>query len=96
MGLPKLLRGALRRRQASGRRTPPTDVHVRLLGEGIDGVWRPVITEDLGDGRYRIAEQERNADESWQFQPSDVVIAEVLRDAEGRPFLAATRKAEQA
>ena len=50
-------------------------VHVRLRDEGVD-VWRPVSAERLGDATYRLDAQAAPRDESWSFQPGDIVVVE--------------------
>ena len=49
-------------------------VYVYLLDEGVD-VWRPVTADNLGSGRYRLRGPVPE-DESWQFQPGEVVCCE--------------------
>jgi hypothetical protein len=67
-------------------------IYVGLLNEGID-VWRPVKAEHLGGNVYRIVGQPYDREiESWQFEPGDVVICEMIESSEER-ILAATRKA---
>ena len=72
--------------------TDVTQIYIALLDEGVD-VWRPVQAERLSDNMYRIFSQpyDRTA-ESWQFEPGDVVVCEMVESGEGR-ILAATRKA---
>jgi hypothetical protein len=66
-------------------------IYVFLLNEGVD-VWRPVRAEHLGGNVYRIVSQPYDRDiESWQFEPGDEVICEMIESSEGR-ILAATRK----
>jgi hypothetical protein len=52
-----------------------TTIYVRLLDEGTD-VWRPVRATRVGSSTYEIARQPVPQDESWSFQPGDIVIAE--------------------
>jgi hypothetical protein len=72
--------------------TSVAQIYVALLNEGVD-VWRPVQAERLSDNTYRILSQPYDQSaESWQFEPGDVVLCEMLESSEGR-ILAATRKA---
>ncbi len=69
------------------------EVYVALLGEGVD-VWRPVRAEHLGGNIYRISAQPYDSEvESWQFQPGDTVVCELIDSNEGR-ILAAIRKVD--
>jgi hypothetical protein len=69
-------------------------VYMALLDEGVD-VWRPVQAEHLGGNVYRILSQSYDRTiESWQFEPGDVVLCEMVDSSDGR-ILAATRKADQ-
>ena len=67
------------------------EIYVCLLNEGVD-VWRPVQAEHIRDNVYRITPQhyDRNI-ESWQFEPGDEVVCEMINSSEGR-ILAAIRK----
>jgi hypothetical protein len=70
-------------------------IYVSLLGENVE-VWRPVTAERLRDNVYRILDQTYDRDiESWQFEPGDDVVCELV-NAEPGPILAAQRKAESA
>ncbi|MFC5344948.1 hypothetical protein ACETK8_02960 [Brevundimonas staleyi] len=63
-------------------------VFVRLLDEGTD-VWRPVDARRLGEATYQIADQTVPEDETWSFQPGDIVVAERRQDdAEDQPLIA--------
>lgn len=64
---------------ATASSTDAAIVYVRLLDEGTD-VWRPVEAERLGATTYRLSAQPRPADETWSFQPGDIVVVE-LQDA---------------
>lgn len=67
-------------------------IYVRLLDENVD-VWRPVRAENLTGNVYRILNQLYDrAAESWQFEPGDEVVCELIEASDGR-ILAATRKA---
>lgn len=69
-------------------------IYVSLLDEGVD-VWRPVRAERLHSNQYRIAQQPYDrAIETWQFEPGDEVICEMVKTSDGL-ILAATRRAEQ-
>lgn len=50
-------------------------VLVRMLDEGTD-VWRPVKAVGLGETTYRLANDPVPGDESWVFQPGDIVVVE--------------------
>ena len=68
-----------------------TQIHVALLDEGVD-VWRPIQAEHLEGDTYRIVSQAYDRSvESWQFEPGDVVLCEMIDSSDGR-ILAATRK----
>jgi hypothetical protein len=65
-------------------------IYVKLLDEGID-VWRPVEADLLRGEIYRVSEQPYDREsEVWEFEPGDVVVAE-LTESSGGPMLAATR-----
>ncbi len=66
-------------------------IHVSLLNEGIQ-VWRPVIAERIAGDRYQIVPQPYDRDlETWQFEPGDEAICELVTASEG-PILAAVKK----
>lgn len=68
-----------------------TQIYVALLDEGVD-VWRPIQAEHLEGDTYRIVSQAYDRSvESWQFEPGDVVLCEMIDSSDGR-ILAATRK----
>ena len=68
-------------------------IYIALLDEGVD-VWRPVQAERLSGNIYRIPSQPYDRSvESWQFEPGDVVLCEMVESSEGR-ILAAIRKAD--
>ena len=67
-------------------------IHIALLGEGVD-VWRSVQAEHLHGDVYRVLSQAYDrSTESWQFEPGDDVLCEMIESSDGR-ILAATRKA---
>lgn len=69
-------------------------IYIALLDEGTD-VWRPVQAEHLNSNVYRILTQAYDrTTESWQFEPGDVVLCEMVESSDGH-ILAATRKADQ-
>jgi hypothetical protein len=73
--------------------TSVTQIYIALLDEGVD-VWRPVQAERLTGNTYRILRQPYDRSvESWQFEPGDEVLCEMVESSEGR-ILAATRKAD--
>ena len=57
-------------------------VFVRLLGEGTD-VWRPVEAVRLGETTYRLEDSAAPEDETWIFQPGDIVVVERRRSDDG-------------
>ncbi len=68
------------------------EIYVGLLDEGVD-VWRPVKAEHVSGNVYRIVSQPYDREiESWQFEPGDDVVCELIESSEGR-ILAAIRKA---
>jgi len=70
-----------------------THVYVQLLDEGVEA-WRPVLAEHEHDNVYRIIEQPYDRQiESWEFEPGDSVICEVVDSNEGK-MLAATSRSE--
>jgi len=73
--------------------TDITQIYIALLDEGVD-VWRPVQAERLSGNTYRILNQPyvRNT-ESWQFEPGDLVLCEMVESSDGR-ILAAVGKAD--
>jgi hypothetical protein len=74
--------------------TSITQIYVALLDEGVD-VWRPVQAEHVSDNRYRILGQHYDRSiETWQFEPGDVVLCEMIESSDGR-ILAATKKAAE-
>jgi hypothetical protein len=69
-------------------------IFVRLLDEDVD-VWRPVQAVRLHDDVYRIADQTYDRDiETWEFEPNEEVVAEVIDSADGS-ILAATARASE-
>jgi hypothetical protein len=65
-----------------------------LPDEAVD-TWRPVQAEHLHDNVYRILNQPYDRDdETWQFEPGDEVLCELIKTSCGS-VLAATRKADQ-
>jgi hypothetical protein len=63
-------------------------IFVSLIDEGVD-VWRPVLAEQLRDNIYRIAYQPYDRElETWQFEPGNEVICELVDASEGRIFAA--------
>lgn len=70
------------------------EIHVALVDEGVD-VWRLVQAERLSTNTYRILSQPYDRSiESWQFEPGDVVLCEMIESSDGR-ILAATRALSQ-
>ncbi len=71
--------------------TEPENIYVRLLDEGVE-VRRPVRAEHVGGDVYRIVDQPYERDEeTWEFEPGDVVRCEPMPSSEGT-ILAATRR----
>jgi hypothetical protein len=70
-----------------------TEIFVYLPDEQVD-VWRPVQAEHLRENVYKIVEQPHDEeDETWQFEPGDEVVCELIDSSEGR-ILAAMRRAD--
>jgi hypothetical protein len=68
----------------------PRQIYVKLIDEVVD-VWRPVEAEPLDGETYRICDQPYDrATEAWEFEPGDVVVAELIESSDG-PILAARR-----
>jgi len=61
-------------------------VYVRLLDEGTD-VWRPVEAKRMGATTYRLSDHPTPEDETWSFQPGEIVVVE-LQDAPGDHLMA--------
>ncbi len=71
--------------------TSTREIYVALVDEGVD-VWRPVRAEHLGGNVYRIVSQPYDREiESWQFEPGEDVICELIESSEGRILAATTR-----
>lgn len=69
-----------------------TEIFVSLLGEGVD-VWRPIQAEQVKGNIYRIVDQPYDRQvESWQFEPGDTVVCDLIDSSEGT-ILAAVRLA---
>ena len=69
-------------------------IYIALLGEAVN-VWRPVQAEHLRGNVYRILNQSYDRTiESWEFEPGDEVVCEMVQSNEG-VILAATRKIPQ-
>ena len=67
------------------------EIFVRLLDEGVD-VWRPVRAESLYGSVYRIIDQPYDREtETWQFEPGQEVICELIDASKGQ-ILAATER----
>jgi hypothetical protein len=70
------------------------EIFVKLLDEGVD-VWRPVRAEHIQGNVYKIVDQPYDReDESWQFEPGDEVICEMV-ELSASDILAATRLAHR-
>jgi hypothetical protein len=70
-----------------------TEIFVYLPDEQVD-VWCPVQAEHLRENVYRIVEQPYDKkDETWQFEPGEEVVCELIDSNEGR-ILAAIRHAD--
>ncbi len=71
----------------------PTEIFVSLLDEQVD-VRRLVQAERVHGDVYKITEQPYDRGvETWQFEPGDEVVCELIESSEGR-ILAATRRAD--
>jgi hypothetical protein len=67
-------------------------IYLALLDEGVD-VWRPVQAERVGDDTYRILNQPYDRSiETWQYEPGDVVLCEIV-ESSGGLILTATKRA---
>ena len=73
---------------ATASSTDTVVIHVRLLGEGIN-VWRPVQALQLSESTFQIAAEPVPEDESWSFQPGDIVVAEHRLSADAGEALTA-------
>ena len=74
--------------------TNVVQIYIALLDEGVD-VWRPVQAKHLSGNIYRILNQPYDrTTESWQFEPGDAVLCEMVESSDGR-ILAAIRRADQ-
>jgi len=63
---------------------PTPKISVSLLHEGVE-VWRPVRAEHVQGSVYRIVDQPYDrATETWQFEPGDEVVCEMIDASEGR------------
>lgn len=70
------------------------ELFVKLLDEGVD-VWRPVRAEHIQGNVHKIVDQPYDRDdESWQFEPGDEVICEVV-ELSDNDVLAALRLARR-
>lgn len=76
---------------ATASSTDWTDVHVRLLDEGVD-VWRPVKARPLSEHVFYLSGEPVPADEVWVFKPGDAVIVE-RRTSDGTAILIAVARA---
>ena len=61
-------------------------IYVELLDEGTD-CWRPVSAERLSEDTYRIADTVPE-EESWAFQPGEVVRCKERRFSDGGGLVA--------
>lgn len=70
-----------------------TEIFVSLLNEQVD-VRRPVQAIHIHNNVYKIADQPYERElETWQFEPGDEVVCELVESSDGR-ILAATRRAD--
>jgi hypothetical protein len=67
-------------------------VYVRLLNEGTE-VWRPVPSERIADGLYRLSGT-RTDDEEWEFEPGSIVRCVEHRFNDGSQGLKATASSD--
>lgn len=71
----------------------PAEVFVSLLGEQVE-VTRPVLAEHIHGDVYKIAEQQYDRGvETWQFEPGDEVVCQLV-ESNGGQILAAMRRAD--
>lgn len=74
--------------------TAVQQIYVKLTDEVVD-VWRPVEAEHLHGDIYRISDQQYDRlAEPWEFEPGDIVVAEVIQSNDGQ-MLAAVRLGQQ-
>lgn len=78
--------------QNAGEALNPTQVYVRLLGEGTD-VTRPTLAQEIGGGMYKLfPTPDYDTDgESWEFVPGSMVRAEERTDNAGQTYLLAVK-----
>jgi hypothetical protein len=63
---------------------PTPEIFVSLLHEGVE-VWRPVRAQHVQGSVYRIVDQPYDREtETWQFEPGDEVVCELIDASEGR------------
>jgi hypothetical protein len=63
---------------------PTPDVFVHLLNEGVD-VWRPVHAQHVHGNVYKLADQPYDREtETWEFDPGDEVVCELIDACESR------------
>lgn len=67
-----------------------TTIFVFLHNEGTD-VWRPVEATDCGHGTYRIASEQTDPDERWEFRTGDLVRCERRALSGGSSLVAVER-----
>jgi hypothetical protein len=73
--------------------TGRTNIHVALLGEGVD-VWKPVEAEHISSDIYLVVDQHYDREiERWQFEPGDRVLCRIIESGDG-PILAAMEKVD--
>lgn len=69
-------------------------IYVRLLGEAVD-VWRPVEAELVRNESYRILDQDYDSgSETWEFEPGQTVLCELIDLDEGRVLAGVRRVAD--
>ena len=69
------------------------EIYIQLLGDE-EGTLRPTTAISLGNNLYKLLPIDgyEDADESWEFIPETIVIAEI-RTFRGKDFLYATKEA---
>lgn len=68
-----------------------TEIFVSLLDEGVE-VWRPVQAENVYGSVYRIIKQPYDRKlETWQYEPGDEVVCEMIQMSDGEIFAAVRR-----
>jgi hypothetical protein len=78
--LARLARGGLATEALGGNASPPEEIHVALVDEGV-AVWRPVLAQRIDGDMFLILKDQAydRSIERWQFEPGQRVRCEVRR-----------------